>query len=289
VNDVLFGHKVLNKNKVRLVCVLVLLPAVVAAEVYEWIDAQGKHHYSDRHQQDNARIIAVDAGVTYYAVEKIYDGDTILLNNGQKVRLLGINTPEVAGRHKNAEQGGEEAKAWLQQRLQRKKVRLEADVEKHDRYQRILAHVFTEDKQHVNLELVRQGLATVNIYPPNLKYIEALLMAQHLAEQEQLGIWAYPDYAPQAFQSLNNKNYKGWKRITGQIQALKGTKKYIYLQFSDSFSLRIDRKAQDLFPALQGYVGKNIEARGWISKSKDRYVLNLRHPADLILKYDQQG
>lgn len=267
---------------------LALLPGVVAAEVYQWIDAQGKHHYSDRHQQDNARILAVDVGLTYYAVEKVYDGDTILLKNGQKVRFLGVNTPEVAGRHNDAEQGGEEAKAWLQQLLQHKKVRLEVDVEQQDKYQRTLAHVFTEDKQHVNLELVRQGLATVNIYPPNLKYIEALSMAQHLAEQERLGIWAYPDYAPQAFQSLNNKNYMGWKRITGQIQALKGAKKYIYLQFSDSVSLRIDRKTLDLFPTLQGYVGKNIEARGWVSKNKDRYVLNLRHPADLILKYDQQ-
>ena len=264
---------------------LALLPVVVdSAEVYEWADAQGKHHYSDRRQHDNARILAVDVGATYYEVEKVYDGDTILLKNGQKVRFLGVNTPEVAGRHKNAEQGGEEAKAWLQQRLRHKKVRLEFDAEKKDKYQRTLAHVFTEDKQHINLELVRRGLAAVNIYPPNLKYIEALVLAQQVAEQERLGIWGYLEYVSQAFQSIKDNNYKGWKRITGQIQALKVSKKYSYLQFSDSVSLRVDHKTLDLFPALQSYVGKNIEARGWVSKYKGRFVLNLRHPADLIVR-----
>ena len=263
---------------------LVLFPIVVAADVYEWSDAQGKHHYSDRLQHDNARILAVDSGVTYYEVEKVYDGDTILLNDGQKVRFLGVNTPEVAGRNKNAEPGGEEAKTWLTQRLQHIKVRLEGDVEKKDKYQRTLAHVFTEDKQHINWELVRRGLGAVNIYPPNLKYIGPMLAAQQLAEHELLGIWSYPYYAPLAFQALNDGNYKGWKRVTGQIRAVKSSKKYSYLQLSDSVSLRVDHKTMGLFPALQEYVGKNIEARGWVSKNKNRFVLHLRHPADLIIK-----
>lgn len=260
---------------------LALLPVVAAAEVYEWIDAQGKHHYSDRHQQDNARILAVDVGLTYYAVEKVYDGDTILLKNGQKVRFLGVNTPEVAGRHKNAEQGGEEAKAWLQQRLQHKKVRLEADVEKKDKYQRTLAHVFTEDKQHVNLELVRQGLATVNIYPPNLKYVEKLLAAQQAAENAGLGLWGDSVYAPEGFQAISQVNYQGWRRITGRVSALKVTAKYSYLQFSDRFSVRIENKWLGLFPPLNDYVGKEVEVRGWINKSKDRFTVLVRHPGEL--------
>ncbi|MCK9605147.1 MAG: thermonuclease family protein [Methylomonas sp.] len=270
----------LNNTAAFRVCLLAVLPLVVHAQVFEWTDKQGRHHYSDR-KQANAKILAVEPEPSYYRVEKVFDGDTILLSNGQKVRLLGVNTPEIAGRHKNAEAGGEQAKAWLRQRIEHKKVRLEVDVEKHDKYQRSLAYVFAEDKRHINLELVRLGLAAVNIYPPNLKYLGALLEAQQNAEQAKLGIWGLQSYAPRPFRVLNAENYKGWKRVTGRIRALKQTAKYSYLQFSDNVSVRIENKNQRLFPPLRNYVGQAIEARGWVAKSKDRFALQVRHPGDI--------
>lgn len=270
----------LKKKGIFRFCLLLLLSQATNAEVFKWIDNQGRPHYSDR-ERVNAKILAVDSGVGNYFVEKVFDGDTILLNNGQKVRFLGINTPEVAGRNNNAEAGGEAAKAWLKQRLEHKKVSLEGDVEKQDKYRRILAYVFSEDKQHINLELVRQGLAAVNIYPPNLKYVEALLAAQQSAEQAGLGIWGRAEYQPQPFQALNVENYKGWKRVTGGIIALRKTAKYSYLQFSDQVSLRIENKTLNLSPQLQSYVGKKVEARGWVNKSKDRFTVQIRHPGEL--------
>ncbi|WP_230874710.1 thermonuclease family protein [Methylomonas sp. LL1] len=256
-----------------------LLPAILHADVFEWVDGHGRHHYSDR-KQEQARILPVDRGVSYLVVEKVFDGDTILLSNGQKVRLLGVNTPEVAGRNKNAEAGGEQAKAWLKSRLEHHKVRLEADVEKQDKYQRTLAHVFGEDKLHINLELVRRGLATVSIYPPNLKYVDALLKAQQGAEQARLGIWRDSVYMPQAFDALTADNYKGWKRITGPIQGVKQTRKYSYLRFSDRVAVRIENASLNLFPVLQSYVGKSVEARGWVIRQKDRFVVPVRHPGE---------
>lgn len=270
----------LNKTMICRVCLLAVLPPLAHAEVFEWVDGQGRHHYSDRKQAD-ARILTVEPASSYHVVEKVFDGDTILLSNGQKVRLLGVNTPEVASRNKNAEAGGEEAKAWLQKRLEHKKVRLEADVEKQDKYRRTLAYVFAEDKQFINLELIRQGWGAVNIFPPNLKYIQPLLAAQAEAEQAGLGLWRHRDYAPQPFDALNEANYKGWKRITGRIGALKKTAKYNYLQFSERVSVRIGSDTLHLFPALQDYVGKQVEARGWVNKSKDRFVLHVRHPGEL--------
>lgn len=270
----------LNKIAMFRICLLTVLPLAASAEVFEWVDGQGRHHYSDRKQAD-AKILAVVPEPSYYRVEKVFDGDTILLGDGRKVRLLGVNTPEVAGRNKNAEPGGEQAKAWLRQRLEHKKVRLEGDIEKQDKYQRSLAYVFTEDKLHINLELLRLGLAAVNIFPPNLKYVQAFLDAQQAAEQAGLGIWRLREYAPQAFQVLNDDNYKGWKRVTGRIRAVKQTAKYSYLQFSDSVSVRIENDTLNLFPALQSYVGSDIEARGWGAKNKDRFAVQVRHPGDI--------
>lgn len=270
----------LNKSFVFRVCILAVWPLMLRAEVFEWTDEQGRHHYSDR-KQVNAKILTVEPAVSYYRVEKVFDGDTILLSDGRKVRLLGVNTPEIAGRNKNAEPGGEQAKVWLTQRIEHKKVRLEGDVEKQDKYQRSLAYVFGEDKAHINLELVRQGLAAVNIYPPNLKYVDDLLAAQQSAEQAKRGIWGLPAYAARPFTALNDENYKGWKRVTGRVTGLKQTAKYSYLRFSDKVSVRVENQNRNLFPPLQNYVGQSVEVRGWVAKSKDRFAVQARHPGDI--------
>lgn len=269
-----------NKAANSLLVLLMLVSSTVSAEVFKSVDSHGRPHYSDR-KLDNAEILPVTPAVSYCIVEKVFDGDTILLSDGQKVRLLGVNTPEVAGRNKAAEPGGDAAKAWLKQRLEHKRVRLEFDVEKQDKYMRTLAYVFTEDRQHINLELVRGGFAAVNIYPPNLKYVDALVAAQQSAEQAGIGIWRDRAYAAKGFETLNADNYKGWKRVSGVIQAVKKTRKYSYLQFSEYVAVRIENKSLDLFPTLQGYIGKRIEARGWVIKNKDRLVLPVRHPGEL--------
>ena len=64
------------------------------ADVYVWTDATGQRHYSDQ-AQHNATRLSVDPGVSYYWVNKVFDGDTILLSDGRKIRFLGINTPEA--------------------------------------------------------------------------------------------------------------------------------------------------------------------------------------------------
>jgi micrococcal nuclease len=273
----------MKKSNRRLCWLFVLLPTLLHAEVYEWTDAQGGRHYADR-PHESAKLLKIEASTSYYEVEKVFDGDTILLNDGQKVRFLGINTPEVAGRNKVGEPGGEQAKAWLKDKLEHKKVFLQGDVEKQDSYQRKLAYVFTEDKQHINLELVKLGLASVSIHPPNLKYVDQLMAAQHSAEQAKLGLWADAAYAPLAFEKLEQENYQGWKRLTGQIRNVKQTAKHGYLQFSDKVSIAVETDSSSLFPPLASYVGKQVEARGWIRRSKDRFTMQVRHPADIVLR-----
>lgn len=266
-----------------MLCLIFLLFSVsfsVQAEIYQWSDTKGNKHFSDRPYQD-AQTLHISPGYTYHYVKKVYDGDTILLANGKKVRLLGINTPEVEGRNKTAQAGGEQAKRWLQKKLQNKKVRLLKDVEKNDKYGRLLAHIFTEDKQHINLELVEKGLASVNIHPPNLKYTDQLLKAELLAEQQRLGIWNYKEYQPKQANQIKQARFQGWQRVVGQIINIRHSRKYSYLNFSDTFGLKIERRSSDLFPELESYVGKKLEARGWINKHKNRYSMFIRHPSQL--------
>lgn len=270
----------IKTRKCWLALCAVLWSGIVHADVYEWLDALGRNHYSDR-GHPSAQLLKIKAEPQTLVVNKVYDGDTLLLNDGRKVRFLGVNTPEIAGRNKSAEAGGEQAKAWLKQMIEHKRVILEFDVEKQDKYQRTLAHVFTEDHLHLNLELVRRGFAAANIFPPNLKYVDILGDAQQQAEQQGLGIWANPAYSPKVFTAIDVDDYKGWRRIVGEVKGVKTSRKYSYLKFSDRFMVQIPNQALTLFPNLNGYVGKRIEVRGWISQSKSGFMMRVRHPLDI--------
>lgn len=264
-----------------LLFLLLLIPFSTQAENYQWSDVKGKKHFSDKLNPD-AKPLHLNPGYSFYQVKRVYDGDTILLTNGTKVRLSGINTPEVQRRRKLAQTGGEEAKLWLINKLKNVKVRLETDVEKRDKYGRLLAHIFTDKKVHINLELVRAGWATVNIHPPNLKYVDELLKVQQDAEQEQSGIWNYVEYAPRQASHINKSTSKGWQRIIARVTNVRHGRKYSYLNCSDDFALKIERKHMSLFPDLDHYIGKRIEVRGWVNKHKKRYSIFIRHPSEII-------
>jgi len=260
----------------HLIILLLFLSFSVQAEIFQWIDEEGDKHFSDKPHRD-AKIFQLNKTYSYYQVKKIYDGDTLLLMSGQKVRLLGVNTPEVEGRNKLAQAGGEEAKQWLLARLKNQKIRLEKDAEKKDKYGRLLAHVFTEDKQHINLELVKTGLASVNVYPPSLKYTGELLKAEQQAEQKIIGIWARPEYAVKPVEDIISGAFKGWQRVSGKVKSVHHARKYSYLKLSDYFSLKIAQQSLEFFPELESYIGKKIEVRGWIKRYKNKYSLFVRH------------
>ncbi|MCI0733880.1 MAG: thermonuclease family protein [Methylococcaceae bacterium] len=271
--------------KKSLAIFLMLTSAVAsfgASEIYVREEPGGQRHYSDK-PSPNAKRLAIRAGAGYRVVQAVFDGDTLLLDDRSKVRLSGINTPEVETPRKSAESGGDEARMWLKNILEGKKVRLDGDVDRTDHYKRMLAHVFTEDGTHINRVLVRSGLATVNIYPPNLKYAEQLLEAQRLAETEGLGIWGDPAYTPRPVASLPGSKGKGWRRLIGRPLALKPNRKFYRLIYSEQVDVRIPRANLDLFPDLKSYLGRDTEIRGWPSRRKDHYSILVRHPSALRL------
>jgi micrococcal nuclease len=116
-------------------------------------------------------------------VKQVYDGDTLLLEDGRKVRYLGINSPE------SLEPFFLKAKRLNESLILRKKIRLEFDQERMDAYNRLLAYVHIGDLM-VNAKLVREGLAHVFFIGPNRKYQSLLLQAQSEAKQRKVGFWS---------------------------------------------------------------------------------------------------
>ena len=118
-----------------------------------------------------------------FRVKQVYDGDTLLLEDGRKVRYLGINSPE------SLEPFFLKAKRLNESLVLKKKIRLEFDQERMDAYNRLLAYVYMGD-QMVNARMIREGLAHVFFIGPNRKYQSLLLQAQAEAKQHKVGFWS---------------------------------------------------------------------------------------------------
>lgn len=271
--------------KIRLLWVLLLsLSGWAHAQIYEWQDADGRKHFSDRpvagaKTVDNPNIVDVKPSNVFFRVKTVYDGDTVVLEDGRKIRLLGINTPEIRHRDKPADAGGDEAKRWLVDKLKNTKVRLETGAEKTDAYGRTLAHLFTENKEHINLQLVAEGLASVSIFPPNLGYVSELVQAQDKAERAKLGIWGRQEYATMPATALTEAGHQGWTRLVGKVVDIRNTGKSVYLKFSDMVDARIQSQWLELFPDVNGYLGQTVEVRGWLNKNKEHWTMLIRHPS----------
>ena len=118
-----------------------------------------------------------------FRVERVIDGDTIVLAGGQTVRYIGIDTPE------KGEQHYEEAKEANRRLVEGKDIKLELDEEEKDRYGRTLAYVYVGGT-FVNVQLVREGYAQAYPYPPNVKYQNLFSNAEEEARQDGLGVWS---------------------------------------------------------------------------------------------------
>ena len=116
-------------------------------------------------------------------VVRVVDGDTVELDNGHKVRYVGLNTPE------QGQPFYEEAKEANRQLVEGKQVLLEFDITPYDIYGRWLAYLFV-DGRFVNYELIRRGFANVYTVPPNVKYNGLLRQAERQAREEGVGLWA---------------------------------------------------------------------------------------------------
>ena len=134
----------------------------------------------------------VEAGMA--TVTRVVDGDTIHVrvgSDGEKVRLIGIDTPETHGPGGLKECFGVEATSRAQALLPPgTRVRLVRDAEPRDRYGRLLAYVYRlPDGLFVNLTLAAEGYATTLSYPPNVAHAKEFDVATRAARNDDRGLW----------------------------------------------------------------------------------------------------
>lgn len=124
-------------------------------------------------------------------VRRVVDGDTLLLAGGERVRLIGVDTPETKDPRRPVQCFGQEASSFTASLLPPgSRIHLVGDVEQRDTYDRLLAYAYRlPDGLFVNAELVRQGYAQVLTIPPNVAHADQLVELARQAREAGRGLW----------------------------------------------------------------------------------------------------
>ncbi|MFH0877164.1 MAG: thermonuclease family protein [Candidatus Omnitrophota bacterium] len=172
---------------------------------------------------------------TRVLVRTVVDGDTVELSNGKPLRYIGIDCPET---HRKTEAGwrdvvepfGQEARQLNVGLVLGKSVRLEFDVQKQDKYQRLLAYCFVQEggrEVMVQEELLRQGLAYLYTFSPNIKYVDRLVAALNEAKRKRVGLWSI-DLSLDSQEAGAHIGER--KTVTGLIKRVRQSAKVIRLE-----------------------------------------------------------
>lgn len=217
-------------------------------------------------------------------VRHVIDGDSIVLEDGRQVRLIGINAPEFGKRRRRAEPLAREARDHLRTILKGKEVWVIPGEEKHDRYGRLLAHVELLQGKNVQISLLKKGLASAVVHPPNLSHQRRYHMAEKQARRARIGIWGHPYYAPIPVRRLRYRD-TGYRFIFGRITRAGRGRNALYLTVDRRVTLVIPRKYwshwRNLNPRF--YRRRSVFVRGWLTRYRGRYSMRVLHPSMLEL------
>lgn len=222
------------------------------------------------------------------AVRHVHDGDTLILEDGRKLRLLGYNAPEVARRERPAEPLGAEARQRLAQWVEEsgRRIRLQHDTELKDRYGRTLAHAFLGDRNVAEL-MLRAGLGASLIIPPNLRHAGCYGEAEEKARAQRQGIWELPSHQPADLKRLHahRDRYTVLRARILKVERDSGDSVVWLGADKHGPRVRVFIAAADLelFPRrlLKTLSGREVEVRGWLHRRDKTWTMQLRHPASL--------
>lgn len=235
------------------------------------------------------KAVAAECGVQAYdttaTVAKVVDGDSVTLADKRKVRLIGINAPELARYPKKTEAYALAAKRYLKRQLTaNKKIHLKFGQQNKDRYGRLLAHIFLSDGRNLNAMLVKQGLASAIVVPPNTALINCYFRLEQQARRKAKNIWSANTFKVIPASQLKLKD-TGFAFIKGNVIRIGKSRDSIWLQLAPEFTLRIKRKDFKYFKSLNfksismdDLKGKTLFARGWIYERKKELYMQVRHP-----------
>jgi len=217
-------------------------------------------------------------------VRYVSDGDTLILSDNRKIRLIGINTPEVARKDKPAQPLAIRARDRLRQLLfqHSNQARLLYGEQQTDRYGRKLANLWLPNDSNLAAELLREGLGWMIAIPPNTRFIDCYQQAEKTARAADSGVWRQSDYAVKPSAQLGLRS-SGFQRVQGRVVRVNHGGGALWVNLEGRFALRIPDQDIRWFgnPPDRNWVGRTIEVRGWVFNTKGELRMTVHHPAML--------
>jgi len=192
-------------------------------------------------------------------VAKVVDGDTVHLMDGRKVRLIGVNTPELFSKPK-AEEGALQAKQLLQSWINESDdLLLYFGREPKDRYGRVLGYLF-DGSRTLSQRLIQEGMGWAISVPPNDRLADCLFLSEKRPRSLGKGVWS------KSIARAEEIDQGGFNLVSGRITKIEVTKKYLYLELDDRLAVRVPKAWGKSFAFR---VGGSMEVRGWILDRRD--------------------
>ncbi|MEW8316775.1 MAG: thermonuclease family protein [Candidatus Thiodiazotropha endolucinida] len=219
-------------------------------------------------------------GAGLLEVSSIYDGDTLRLEDGRRIRLIGVNTPEL-GQGTADEPNAEEAKHLLEILVKRSggSVRICMDAERRDRYGRLLAHLYDHRGDSINRRMLKQGAGYLVAVPPNLRNHECYKHAEKEARKGEKGVWRLPI----GDASKLNGNETGFHILNGYIKRVGQSRTGIWLNLDGGLALRITWNDWEGFGIddPESLLYTSLEVRGWIYQRNGNQRIRVRHTSSI--------
>lgn len=232
-----------------------------------------------------------------HLVTEIVDGDTVILDTGDQVRLVGLQAPKLALGRRNMRDWplAEESKAQLSDLIFGQYVTLFYGGRREDRHGRLLAHLMLDDGRWVQGEMLRSGMARVYTFADNRACAHELLQQEQRARDSDRGIWAHGFYARRQATDIEGlaQVEDSFQLVEGQIVNVARVRNRVFLNFGtnwrDDFTLVIEGGNVRRFPAdLEMWAGRQVRVRGWLG-SYNGPEIRITHPEQVEFLDDFAG
>ncbi len=191
-------------------------------------------------------------------VEHVYDGDTLRLSDGRKVRLIGVNTPELGRDGRPDEPYSQAARRLLQQLVAKQQIYVLPGVEPRDRYGRVLAHVYLQDGRLVAEELVRAGLGHALAVGGNSRLAPCLFDAEREVRKTSEHLWLS---SPKAVRAIKRG---GFVLVRGRVTQVTPARNGVYIDLDRHLAVFVPKGLTDEVPVSEWRKGQLLEVRGWV-------------------------
>lgn len=206
-------------------------------------------------------------------VVEVIDGDTVRLDDGWQVRLVGIQAPKLPLGRKNFKKWplADESKTALETLVLNRTVTLAYGGQRIDRHGRRLAHLFLDDETWIQGNMLAAGMARVYSFPDNRTNMPEMLAAEGRARLKGAGIWGNGWYAIRAPDALA-RDIGGFQLVEGRVVGAADVRGTIYLNFGadwrSDFTVKIGKRDRKRFDAggvdLLALEGRRVRVRGWL-------------------------